>query len=47
MYSRECEDKNIADAEIHAFLSKSAGHSRTLLEDALQRVAEFEGLDIP
>jgi DNA-binding transcriptional MerR regulator len=45
-YSRECEHKNAADAQIHAFLHKTAGHSRALLEAALQRVTEFEGIDV-
>ncbi|UCH49754.1 MAG: MerR family transcriptional regulator [Betaproteobacteria bacterium] len=45
-YSRECENKNPQDAQIHAFLSVTAGRSRAMLEAALQRVAEFEGIDI-
>lgn len=43
-YSRECENKNAEDAEIHAYLHETAGRSRALLEAALQRVAEFEGI---
>ena len=45
-YSRECENRNSEDAEIHAFLSVTAGRSRAMLEAALERVAEFEGIDI-
>ncbi len=43
-YSRECENKNAEDAEIHAYLYQTAGRSRAMLEAALQRVAEFEGI---
>ncbi len=45
-YSRECENRNPEDAQIHAFLSVTAGRSRAMLEAALERVAEFEGIDI-
>lgn len=43
-YSRECENKNAEDAEIHAYLYQTAGRTRAMLEAALQRVAEFEGI---
>ena len=43
-YSRECRNKNTEDAEIHAYLYETAGRSRAMLEAALQRVAEFEGI---
>jgi hypothetical protein len=45
-YSRECEHRNSEDAHIHAFLGVTAGRSRAMLETALERVAEFEGIDI-
>lgn len=45
-YSRECENRNTEDAHIHAFLGVTAGRSRAMLEAALERVAEFEGIDI-
>lgn len=45
-YSRECENRNAEDAQIHAFLGLTAGRSRAMLETALQHVAEFEGIDI-
>ena len=45
-YSRECENRNTEDAQIHAFLGVTAGRSRAMLEAALERVAEFEGIDI-
>jgi DNA-binding transcriptional MerR regulator len=43
-YSRECENKNAEDAEIHAYLHQIAGRGRAMLEAALQRVAQFEGI---
>ncbi len=45
-YSRECESRNTADAQMHAFLSATASRSRAMLEAALERVAEFEGIDV-
>ena len=43
-YSRECENKNPADARIHAALYQTAARSRSMLEAALQMVAEHEGI---
>lgn len=45
-YSRECENKNTEDAQIHSYLHETAGRSRAMLETALQKVAEFEGIEI-
>ena len=45
-YSEECENKNAADAEIHAYLYQAAGRSRAMLEAALQRVVEHEGISL-
>ena len=45
-YSRECENKNTEDARIHAYLYETAGRSRAMLEAALEKVAEFEGISI-
>jgi DNA-binding transcriptional MerR regulator len=44
MYSRECENKNPEDAKIHAALYQTAARSRSMLEAALQMVAEHEGI---
>lgn len=46
-YSTECESRSPADAELHHYLSEIAGSARTLLETALVRVAEAEGLALP
>lgn len=45
-YSLECQDRNAEDAEIHALLYVNAARARALLEAALERVAEFEGIDL-
>jgi DNA-binding transcriptional MerR regulator len=45
-YSLECQNKNSEDAHIHAFLHATSGHARALLEAALTRVAEYEGIDL-
>ena len=45
-YSHECENRNSEDAQIHAYLGATASRSRAMLEAALARVAEFEGIDI-
>lgn len=45
-YSLECQSKNAADAEIHAFLHATSAQARAMIEAALQRVAEFEGIDL-
>jgi DNA-binding transcriptional MerR regulator len=46
-YSTECESRSPADAELHHYLSEIAGSARALLETALVRVAEAEGLALP
>lgn len=46
-YSAECESRGPADAALHHYLSEVAGSARTLLEAALARVAEAEGLALP
>ena len=46
-YSAECEHRNPADAELHAYLRQVATASRTRFEAALQHVALHEGLLLP
>lgn len=43
-YSLECENSDPADASVHALLYSAAAHCRELLEHALQRVLEHEGI---
>jgi DNA-binding transcriptional MerR regulator len=43
-YSADCMHRSAADAELHAWLQRVAGASRTLFEAALERVASHEGI---
>jgi len=43
-YSGDCENRNPGDAELHRYLQRTAGFARALLEDALARIAEADGL---
>jgi hypothetical protein len=45
-YSLECENRSPEDARIHAFLHLASARARSLLEDALARVLESEGIRI-
>ena len=46
-YSTECEHRNPADAELHAYLRHVAAASRARFEAALEHVAVHEGLTLP
>jgi len=43
-YSAECASRDAQDAALHRHLQRVSGQARLLLEDALARVAEAEGL---
>jgi hypothetical protein len=43
-YSAECESRNLEDAALHAYLHLTTARARALIEDALARVADGEGL---
>ncbi len=45
-YSRQCENRNAADARIHAFLARATGHARALMETALGELCAFEKIDV-
>jgi DNA-binding transcriptional MerR regulator len=45
-YSQECEVLNVDDAALHAMLHAAAAHARSVIEAALDRVIEVDGLDI-
>ena len=44
-YSAECESRNAQDAALHSYLFSTAAQARNLLENALTRVIEMEGID--
>ena len=46
-YTAECEHRNAADAELHAYLHRVATASRARFEAALEHVALHEGLLLP
>ena len=46
-YSAACASRSPADADLHAYLQRTAGAARILLETALERVAHAEGLALP
>ena len=43
-YSAECENRNEQDAQLHAYLNQTAGQARQLIEAALVKVIEAEGI---
>jgi DNA-binding transcriptional MerR regulator len=45
-YSEECEMRHAEDAALHAFLHAATAQARSLMEVALARVLEAEGIDV-
>ncbi|MFV8753560.1 hypothetical protein ACNOYE_23655 [Nannocystaceae bacterium ST9] len=43
-YSRNCENRNPADAEVHRLLFESTARARAIMERALDRLIEHEGI---
>lgn len=43
-YSASCQHRNADDAALHAYLHRVTAHARALIEEALENVAEMEGL---
>ena len=43
-YSRECENRNEEDALLHAYLHSTTAEARCMMERALLRIVEIEGL---
>ncbi|MCC5888600.1 MAG: MerR family transcriptional regulator [Gammaproteobacteria bacterium] len=43
-YSATCQHRNADDAALHAYLHRVTAHARALIEEALENVAEMEGL---
>jgi hypothetical protein len=46
-YSAECESRSPADAALHHYLKEVTGNARALLEDAMVRVVQAEGISLP
>jgi len=45
-YSQECLNTSAEDAHLHAYLSSVSGSARALFEQALEKVARHEGIDL-
>lgn len=45
-YSQECLNKSAEDAHLHAYLASVSGSARALFEQALEKVAHHEGIDL-
>jgi DNA-binding transcriptional MerR regulator len=45
-YSLECLNKNTDDAHLHAFLHSISGSARTLFENALEKIAQHENINL-
>ena len=45
-YSARCESQNRDDAALHAYLHVTTAKARNLMEQALQKVIEVEGIDL-
>lgn len=45
-YSNDCLNSSQEDAKLHAYLSAVSGTARALFEEALERVAKQEGIDL-
>ncbi|MCC5873860.1 MAG: MerR family transcriptional regulator [Gammaproteobacteria bacterium] len=43
-YSATCQHRNADDAALHGYLHRVTAHARALIEEALENVAEMEGL---
>lgn len=46
-YSAECESRGPADAALHQYLAQITGNARAMMEIALVRVLEAEGIALP
>ena len=45
-YSQTCLHQNASDAHLHAYLCSISGSARSLFENALEKIAEHEGIDL-
>ena len=45
-YSQDCLSKSTEDARLHAYLTAVSGSARAMFEQALERVAAHENIDL-
>lgn len=47
LYSAQCVDQNLTDADLHNALQIAAGRARGVIEQALARLVDAEGISLP
>ncbi len=45
-YSQDCLNNSAEDAHLHAYLASISGSARVLFENALEKIAQLEGIDL-
>ncbi len=45
-YCQECLNRNADDAHLHSYLRSISGSARSLFENALEKIAQHEGIDL-
>ncbi len=45
-YSQDCLNNTAEDAHLHAYLTSISGSARALFENALEKIAALEGIDL-
>ena len=45
-YSADCENRNEEDAELHRYLWRRTAQARALFEEAIEHLAEVEGISL-
>ena len=45
IYSAQCENRDDDDAALHRYLHQVTAQARSLIEEALERVAAAEGIE--
>lgn len=45
-YSKDCENRNEEDAKVHAYLYRRTAAARAIMEEALEELARFEGIEV-
>ena len=45
-YSERCENRNDEDAALHAYLHRTSANARSVMESALKRLVDIEGIQI-
>lgn len=46
LYSKNCENRNEADRQVHAYLYQRTAAARAIMEEALEHLARFEEIEV-